>query len=296
MAPVHNSAPLRVYTWWGELPAHLRTTTQLAALDLPRQPGGPVRAIIKARNPAGRKGEWDLYDVNESEPTAATGPQLAAAASRRSASRACTECGARPETPCQYIDGVEVCEACAHIRRLRDRQKTRAQEARNAADTAAALLADDLLVVLAVEYIPGEPTPSGLPRPPAAARIVALDRNGATLYSRTVRLTGPRTPGAPADAVNPAPTLDYLTNLLADRTVVLWSPSDLKALNDARSRLKIGTTSLLPTGRVNSACHAVAAWRGDLDPRTGHLRTPTPPGTADRLLYLLRRLAETAAG
>ncbi|MGW7582789.1 hypothetical protein ACWGKU_17085 [Kitasatospora sp. NPDC054768] len=35
-------------------------------------------------------------------------------------------------------------------------------------------------------------------------------------------------------------------------------------------------------------------WRADLHPTTARPRTPTPPGTPDRLLYLLGRLATTA--
>ncbi|MGW7444972.1 hypothetical protein [Kitasatospora sp. NPDC054795] len=288
--------PLPSYTWWGAVPAYLRTTTQLAALDLPRQPAGPVRATIEARNPGtGRKDDFDLYDVRESEPTAATAAQLVAAAARRTTNtRTCEDCGARPETPCTpAADGRALCITCAHITRLRTRQAEAATAGREAAATAARLLADEHLVVLAVTYTPGEPTAAGTPRPPAAARLTALDRTGATLYDRTLRLTGPRTPGAPVGALDPGPATADLATLLADRTVVIWTPGDLDALYDALRRLKL-PTDLLPVGRVNTARHAAIAWRADLDPATGEHRTPTPPGTADRLHLLLRRMAATA--
>ncbi|MGW2376841.1 MULTISPECIES: hypothetical protein [Kitasatospora] len=56
--------PLSSYTWWGEVPDHLRPTTQLAALDLPRQPAGSVRATIETRNPGtGRKADFDAPAV-----------------------------------------------------------------------------------------------------------------------------------------------------------------------------------------------------------------------------------------
>ncbi|MFD5084369.1 hypothetical protein ACFWOG_17235 [Kitasatospora sp. NPDC058406] len=282
---------LPVYTWWGEVPTHLATRTRLAELDLPRQPAGPARATIDTRNALGKKATFDLYDVRESIPTQASAAQLAAAAARRTKPRTCQDCGAHPDTPCtQSADGRALCDTCAHIDRLRARQQEAAADSRQAAASAVGLLDDEHLVVLAVDYTPGEPTAAGTPRPPAAARITVLDRDGATLHDRTLRLTGPRTPGAPAHAIDPAPALADLTNLLAERTVVLWTPGDLDPLHDALRRLKL-TTALLPEGRVNSLRPAATQWRADLDPRTGEPRRPTPPGTADRLLLLLRRVA-----
>ncbi|GAA2156914.1 hypothetical protein GCM10009760_58430 [Kitasatospora kazusensis] len=288
--------PVPSYTWWGEVPDHLRTATQLAALDLPRQAAGPVRATIETRNPGtGRKEDFDLYDVRESVPTAATAAQLLAAGARRTTtSRTCEDCGAHPETPCTpAADGRALCGTCAHITRLRTRQAEARAAAQDVADTADRLLADEHLAVLQIDYIPGEPTAAGTPRPPAAARLTVLDRTGTALYDRTVRLTGPRTPGAPDHAIDPAPALADLTNLLAERTVVLWTLGDLDPLYDALRRLKLDT-ALLPEGRVNSLRPAATQWRADLDPRTGELRRPTPPGTADRLLLLLRKMSADA--
>ncbi|MYZ41362.1 hypothetical protein, partial [Streptomyces sp. SID4917] len=37
-----------------------------------------------------------------------------------------------------------------------------------------------------------------------------------------------------------------------------------------------------------------ALWCGELDPTTGKLRTPWPPGSADRLWYVLAQMAGTA--
>ncbi|MFJ6385860.1 hypothetical protein ACIQI7_38390 [Kitasatospora sp. NPDC092039] len=107
-----------------------------------------------------------------------------------------------------------------------------------------------------------------------------------------MRLTGPRTPGAPAHALDPAEALAELAALLADRTVLHWTPADLGPLHDALHRLKL-PIALLPADRTNTARHAVRSWRADLDPTTGEHRHPTPPGTADRLL-LLRRMAADA--
>ncbi|MET9403923.1 hypothetical protein [Kitasatospora sp. NPDC002965] len=283
---------LPVYTWWGEVPAHLATRTRLAELDLPRQPAGPARATIDTRNALGKKATFDLYDVRESIPTQASAAQLAAAAARRTTNtRTCEDCGAHPETPCTpAADGRALCGTCAHITRLRTRQAEARAAAQDIAETADRLLSDEHLAVLHVDYTPGEPTATGNPRPPAAARLTVLDRTGTTLYDRTVRLTGPRTPGAPDHAIDPAPALADLTNLLAERTVLLWTPGDLDPLHDALRRLKL-TTALLPEGRVNSLRPAATQWRADLDPRTGEPRRPTPPGTADRLLLLLRKMS-----
>ncbi|WP_327071942.1 hypothetical protein [Kitasatospora sp. NBC_01302] len=279
------------YTWWGEVPDHLVTKTRLADLDLPRQPGGPVRATITARGPGG-KGTFNLYDIRESTPTATTVAQLAAR--RTNSSRTCEECGAHPETPCtETPDGELLCAACAHIHRLRAKQQEAADRARVVGEQAVEHLADEHLVVLSVHYTHRPPTESGKPRPPAAARITVLDPHDALpLYDRTLRLTGPRTPGAPVDAVDPAPALDDLATLLADRTVALWD-NELQPLSDALRHLKVKYRSFLPSGyrRVVKLQVLVSLWRADLDPATGQYRVPVPPGSAERLLYLLRAMA-----
>ncbi|MBD0671656.1 hypothetical protein [Streptomyces sp. CBMA156] len=297
------------YTRWNTVPAHLRTATQLAALDLPRQPAGPVRATIATRNPGtGRKDEFDLYDLGETRPTPATAAQLTAAAARRTTNtRTCTDCGAHPETPCTFSsgdgdgDGGRVlCGTCLHITHLRTRQAEARAAARDVTATAARLLADEHLAVLHVDYTPGEPTAGGNPRPPAAARLVAVDRTGAPFCDRTVRLTGPRTPGAPIHATDPAQTMADLAGLLAERTIVIWTPTDLDPLYDALRRLKLNT-ALLPEGRVNTLYPAATQWRADLDPRTGehrgphparHRRPPPPPAPDGRR----RRPAHRPAG
>ncbi|MFJ1936723.1 hypothetical protein ACIOGZ_29195 [Kitasatospora sp. NPDC088160] len=283
--------PPAEYTWWGAVPDHLRTKTQLADLDLPRQPGGPVRATVTAKGPGG-KGTYNLYDLGESVPTQTPAAQLAR---RTTTSRTCDDCGARPESPCtKTADGPLLCAACAHIHRLRQTQHAAAERAQVAAGQAADLLADEHLVVLAAAYTHRPPTETGKPHPPAAAHITVLDaRDGLTLYNRTLRLTGPRTPGAPADAVDPTPALADLATLLADRTVALWD-TDLQPLHDALRRLKTDR-GVLPSGyqRVHKLQVLASLWRADLDPATARYRVPAPPGTAERLLYLLRRMAKS---
>ncbi|MGW4809483.1 hypothetical protein [Kitasatospora sp. NPDC004272] len=288
--PQSANSPIS-YTRWGDVPAHLLTRTALADLDLPRQPAGPVRATIDTRNAIGRKATFELYDVRESQPTSASAAQLAAAAARRTTTRTCQDCGAHPDAPLVPATGGHLlCHTCAHIARLRERQAAAAADARDVAATVARLLDDEHLAVLAVQYVPGEPTAHGTPRPPAAARITVLDRTGTTLFDETVRLTGPRTPGAPAHAVDHAEPITHLTDLLAERTVVIWSPADLDPLREALRRRKPTCALQLPN-RVNSLKPAATRWRADLDPSTGFHRAPTPPTTADRTLLLLRRIA-----
>ncbi|MGW4380927.1 hypothetical protein [Kitasatospora sp. NPDC004531] len=285
--------PVPSYTWWGDLPPHLVTRTQLAELDLPRQPGGPVRARITATGPHGRKGTFDLFDLGESVPTPATGAQLAAAAARRTTgTRACEQCGARPETPCTQIDGWLLCGACAHVHHLRARQQQAAEQARAAAEQAARLHADERLAVLAVTYT-HRPTPGTGPVRPAGRRPhhrprprrhhplrphAAPDRPPHPRRARRHRRTrpGPRRPRR-------HPRHPHRGAL----------DDDLGPLHSALRRLRVDHPRLLPDGfqRVHRLAMLVTLWRGDLDPTTGRHRAPTPPGTADRLLHLLRRAA-----
>ncbi|MFJ8478367.1 hypothetical protein [Kitasatospora sp. NPDC094011] len=51
-----------------------------------------------------------------------------------------------------------------------------------------------------------------------------------------------------------------------------------------------GADAAVERARSHPLQALATAWRADLDPTTGH-RTPTPPGTADRLL--LRRMTES---
>ncbi|MFF4260287.1 hypothetical protein ACFY1L_55070 [Streptomyces sp. NPDC001663] len=56
-----ESTQIRHFSYWGEVPANIyMTKTQLKDLDLPRQPGGPVRATVDGRDGAGRRDTFDL--------------------------------------------------------------------------------------------------------------------------------------------------------------------------------------------------------------------------------------------
>ncbi|MGW4805861.1 hypothetical protein [Kitasatospora sp. NPDC004272] len=298
--PAARPAPVPVpaYSWFGEVPEHLLTKTQLAALDLPRRPGGPHRATVAGSTPAG-KDTFKLYDLAESLPTAATGAQLAAAAARSSAAKVCEDCGARPDVPpTTWIDSQVghsrlLCRTCLQIDKIRRVQQRLRTESAVAAEMLGDLVAEhgERLAVLDVAYT-HRSTPSGK-QVPAAAELTALDLVGTRLFRRTLRLTGPRTPCPAPDAVPAADALDELSGLLAGRTVLMWNLDDLDALYAALRRAAIDAPAFLPRSR-RSLHETITRWRADVT-ADGRLRPAIAPGTADRLLHLVHLAAGTTA-
>ncbi|WP_282206822.1 hypothetical protein [Kitasatospora fiedleri] len=295
-ATVFPPTPGPAYLWFGEVPEHLLTKTQLASLELPRRPGGPVRATVEGRTPGGTD-TFDLYDLGESVPTAATGAQLAAAAARSATARLCEECGARPEAPpAARTDpkngpGRLLCRSCLAIDKIRHTQQLLRAESAAAAKELADLVAErgEHLVVLDAAYTLRS-TPSGR-QVPAAAALTALDLFGTVLFRRVLRLTGPRTPCPDPDAVPAAATLDGLSGILAGRTVLMWDLDDLDALHAALRRAGIDVPAFLPRRR-RSLHELVTRWRADVT-TNARLRPAIAPGTADRLLHLVHLVAGT---
>ena len=297
---------LRAYDGWHQVPEHLRTRTQLADLDLPRVPGGPVRAYVTAPGPVRRRETFDLYDLRESAPSPASANQLAAAATRRTRLEYdCADCGAhtesplvrfRPQPPDASPDrtGRPLCWCCLAIARLRDAQ-TRCADARHtAARWAAAHLADTSAALVAVTVTIPPPSPSGRVRKPIAARIEACDTTGARIVDVTVALAGPRTRGLPADAVPLLDARPTLHHRLGDRRRLTWHSTDLHPLREyvahtAAEPDAFGGLELFAHG--DALAPHVSAWRGEIDPGTRTPRTPLHPGRADRMALLLRRIA-----
>jgi uncharacterized OB-fold protein len=88
--------PLTIYTWWDQLPEHLKTKTQLGELGF--KPGGPIRAQIEYGK--GRRHRiYDLYDQREAVQKVATPAQLRALEQARIKQRTCTRCGKVVERP-----------------------------------------------------------------------------------------------------------------------------------------------------------------------------------------------------
>ncbi|MEV8395581.1 MULTISPECIES: hypothetical protein [unclassified Streptomyces] len=279
---------------WSDVPRDTyMTKTMLGKLDLPRRPGGPVRATVTGRDFRDRKTALDLYLVSESVPSPASSKQLAAARTRGGTdTRTCTECGAHPEQPCTtYDDGRALCGACAHIRHLRDLQRRAATERASAVGHAAELLGTERLAVVHVELTERGTTPAGTRRTPSAARLTAIDTTGRILVEATVRLIGPRSKGIPPEAVAPEDAAGPIRTALSGRVLLLWDEGSTGGL--ATALHQPGQPPAIPTGYgVRHYLWGTATrWRADIDPRTRSPRLCQPPGTADRLLYLLQRIA-----
>jgi hypothetical protein len=267
----------------------------MAELELPRRPG-PVAATVAGYDFRDKPAVIELYRIDQSTPSPATATQLAAARRRgdQPDKYLCTECGAHPELPVTvYQDGPRLCRACAHIRALRILQRDGAGRRAHTARRAAELLAGPL-AVLHIELTERGTTPSGSRRPPSAARLAAVDGDGSELIDVTVRLVGPRSAGIPAGAVAPADAALPLRQALAGRRLLYWPGTGLSDLVIALRGA--GWSDVVPQGYdvQRNLEEMTRLWRDEVDPRTLRPRVLVPPGRADRMLYLLRRIAADA--
>ncbi|RSM93779.1 hypothetical protein DMB42_52115 [Nonomuraea sp. WAC 01424] len=294
-----SSGPV-YYERWSEVPWDLASKSQLAGADLPREPGGPVVAYVAGQDWRGKDAEIPLYRVADCLPTRATAGQLVAAARRATATvRTCADCGAQCQQGLAERGQRPRCIACSHIARLVAEQIRLREKRVVLADWARDLLADAATAVVWVTLHDAPRTPAGRARPPLAARVQAVDGTGARLLDVLMRLAGPRTAGAPDDAVSASQGAAALMDALDGRRLVGWNDCPLSSVRDRLAalgspvRLSGPEDEWLPDGWRGTARHRVAQWRGELDPLTGWLRSPWPPGSADRLWLLLRRMADT---
>ena len=283
------------YTWWGELPAHLRTKTQLADLDLPRIPGaGPVEAI-RARGPHGRKDTFDLYDITASLPSPASAKQLEAARAKQDpVLRRCAACGAHPDYPPtlhrdpeQGGRAVLLCRACLHVARLRAYQQRLAAEREQAAHLAASWLANDNAAVVHLTVITPPKGENSRAKRPVALLVDVVVPSGAQLARMPIRLARSRNPLVPDGAVDEAEAVPQLREIVAARDVVTWSAGALTPIESVFS----GPAAPYRRRELTALDRKVAAWRGELDPLTRTLITPLDPGRADLMALLIRRMA-----
>lgn len=278
--------PTRYDSWAQVPPNSFLTKSRLSQLSFPRRPG-PVRATVNGTDGIGRKAVIDLHLISESTPSNATSAQLAAAAHRQHPHRyTCTQCGARPDLPTEPPgDGVRLCQACAHIWHLRDVQRQAAEERTRVRDQAAELVDDPRTVIIHTTFTDRGTTDAGAKRPPSAAHITALDTTGRAVLDLTVRLVGPRAQGIPEGAIDPAVATETIREALAERHLVLW--------NDTNHSLA-SVAAAFPTGYgVRHDLHLLTLrWRGDIDPHTGRQRPVVSPGRADRMLLLLKQIAD----
>ncbi|MGW2425185.1 hypothetical protein ACWC0C_39100 [Streptomyces sp. NPDC001709] len=287
------------YDSWRQVPPTLATRTQLAHADLPRQPGGPVRAYVNARDFRDKKTRQPLYLVAEAEPTAASAAQLAAAAARRMAIRQCEDCGARAQQPLTAYEDRHLCAMCRSIARVRERQRELREGRPELSAWARRLLGLKDLAIVWAEVQAAEPTGSGRARPPLSTRVTAVDHGGKALCDLRVQLAGPRTPGVPGDAVPAGEAAAVLRDRLGGRRLMGWTPVALepvvKRLAALGHQLDLAWISTMPgpdwNGWDTTMRGRAAQWRAEFDPSTGDLLPAWEPGRADRLHLMLTRIA-----
>lgn len=279
-----------VYQGWRQVPLGLFSKTQLADLDFPRLPGGPVRAHVQTRDWNGRKATFALYRLAESVPSPAGAAQLEAARRRSDpAARVCTDCGARPDRP--VVSGR--CPACAQIVRIRSALAVAADDRARVVEWARTILVPQLLpaVVLRVVEVLRAPAPSGRQDLAAVAlRVDAVDITGRRLVDATIRLAGPRVKAVPADAVAPDAVADQIRAILGRHPLVTWDDAGLWSL---RRLYDVDPPHSWYAGNPNALSRRAAQWRGEIDPDTLGMRSAIHPGSADRMLLFLQRMAAT---
>ncbi|MFJ3043871.1 hypothetical protein [Streptomyces tendae] len=298
MAVTQHAAPRPHFTSWRDVPTGTyATAAQLKGMDLPRQPGPPA-ATVDGQDGIGRRTTITLYRVDQSTPTASTAAQLAAARTRSENSvraRVCADCGARPDRAPIATDSYgALCPTCWHIRGLRQRQEEAARERAGAARTARSLLRvpqNRPLGVLHVDYTERGHTPAGTRRSPSAAKITVIGANGLVVAEPLLRLVSARAKGIPDGASDPVSGSEVLAAILSQLTVLIWHYRDLDDLSAGlRSQ---GATGFLPSdGHVHEMSRLATAWRGEVTP-DGDRPVAVAPGRADRMLYLLRQIADT---
>ncbi len=297
---------MKTYTGWWQVPAHLLSATALGELEYPRAPVGTPAAWVEVReNWQGKQDAIALYDARVCPPTKATAAQLVAAAHRSGRTRICADCHAhcqRPLPPLDADDPRPLCPACRHVALLRRRQAQLANARLGCAQRARELLGWPDAAIVQVDLTVPPPTPAGRKRPPTAARVRAVDLDGARLVDVLIRLVGPRAHHVPAGAVAPQDAIPAIHRAVLGRRLILWSVTDLQRLHLAAPHqrlpgpLDISEVSQphLPTPEHMQAVaveHLATRWRGQLDPHTRTLIECLPPGTPDRLLLMLRRMA-----
>ncbi|GHB12189.1 hypothetical protein GCM10010330_77860 [Streptomyces tendae] len=281
---------------WQDVPAGIYATeTQLKTMDFPRRPGPPA-ATVKGRDGLGRTATLTLYRIDQSVPTASTAAQLAAARRRADpAARVCADCGARPDrAPIATETYGALCPTCWHIRTLRQRQEEAARDRTAAIRTARALLRHSSrpLGVLHVDYTERGHTPAGTRRSPSAAKVTVIGANGRVLAEPLLRLVSARAKSIPPGAGDPVSGADVLAAVLSKLTVLIWCHRDLDDLS-AGLRSQGAAWPLQSHGHVHEMSMLATAWRGEVH-QDGARPVALAPGRADRMLYLLNQITDTA--
>jgi hypothetical protein len=298
---------MTIYAGWWEVPPHLMPATALGELEFPRTANGQQPAgWVETRDWRDKKTSLPLYDARTCPPTKATARQLAPAggASKRGRRRICADCGAccqRPLPALYEAPGLgPLCPACRHIALLRRAQAEAAKGRWRSAERAAELLTWADAAIVQVDLSVPAATPAGRKRTPTAAHVRACDVQGERLIDVLVRLVGPRAHHVPAGAVPREDAAPAIHEALEGRRLIAWHEPDLQHLRQAAPDLSradehAGWNQMcgFPRERVAVLWCLAAQWRGQLDPTTRQLVACLPPGTPDRLLLMLRRIAAT---
>jgi hypothetical protein len=300
---------MTTYAGWWQVPAHLLPATALGELEYPRSPTGQPAAWVEVRaNWQGKHDTIALYDARACPPTKATAAQLAAAAHRSARTRVCADCAAhcqRPLPPLSDQHPRPLCPACRHVAQLRRRQAELATSRLACAQRARELLGWHDAAVVQVDLTVPPPTPAGRKRPATAAHIRAVDLGGRRLVDVLVRLVGPRAHHIPAGAVAREDAIPEIHRAVIGHRLLLWNVNELQQLwltAPHQTLPEYHQASELPQPhlqipnhvRAVAVGHLATTWRGQLDPHTRTLIECLAPGTPDRLLLMLRRIASTA--
>lgn len=307
---------MTTYPGWWQVPPHLLPATALGELEYPRTADGqPIAAWVQTRDWRDKKVEVALYDARTCPPSTATAAQLATAArtSKRQQRRRCADCGARCQRPLPLYEvqgSGPLCPACRHIALLRRHQAQLAAARHSIAARAGELLAWPHATIVQVDLTVPPPAPSGRRRPPTAARVRAVGLAGERLVDVLVRLVGPRAQHVPADAVAPEQAVPAIHQAVLGWRLIMWSIQDLQRLRlaaphqDLPRLPRLFEASEVPQPHLPIPDHVQAVavepmatrWRGQVDPTTRALIACLAPGTPDRLLLMLQRIAATGSG
>jgi hypothetical protein len=292
------------YAGWWEVPSHLMSTTGLGELEFPRVAEGEPVAWVDADNWRGKADSVALFDVNLCPPSKASAGQLVAAGKKSSKQRACEDCGARCQRPLPQhseADQRRLCPACRQIARLRERQAEVAGMREQHREWAAKLLAGESSAVVQVDLVVPPPTDAGRKRPATAARVRAADLTGKRLLDVTLRLVGPRAKWVPTEAVPAEEGVPKVHKALLGKTLILWTFPEMEALREAAPhetwKSEVPSWRVKPDeqppvrAQVETVRTKATQWRGQLDPRHRDLVDCVAPGSPDRLVLLLQRMA-----
>ncbi len=214
------------YTWWDQVPANLKTKTQLAEAGL--KPAGPRMATIAYGR--GRRARcYDLYDIGAAIPKkAATAAQLAALEKGRLTQRTCRRCGSDAGTPLIYSyhekklgaeDGVcpDCCEAKVREWHLSHRDAAIVW----ARETVAR--ANYLVLDTETTALDGELVEIAVLRPDGTTALDTLIKPSGEMGATDIHsITAAMAAGAPAFA-SIAPVLKTLLTGVAGRTVIVYN-------------------------------------------------------------------------